>query len=80
MDLLKNAMPMLEDIFDALRQVKVFSILDLRFGYHEMPLREGDKVKTTFWGWFRKSLGLNRGQFGYGVPFRVFLCYVLYVS
>jgi hypothetical protein len=37
-------------IFDTLRHAKVFSTLDLWFGYHEMPLMEGDKVKTTFWG------------------------------
>jgi hypothetical protein len=24
--------------------------LDLCFGYHQLPLKEGDKVKTTFWG------------------------------
>jgi hypothetical protein len=24
--------------------------LDLGFGYHQLPLREGDKVKLTFWG------------------------------
>jgi hypothetical protein len=24
--------------------------LDLRFGYHQLPLKEGDKVNTTFWG------------------------------
>jgi hypothetical protein len=39
-----------EEIFDALRQVKVFSILDLRSSYHQLPLKEGDKIKTTFWG------------------------------
>jgi hypothetical protein len=26
-----------------------------------LPLKEGDKVKTTFWGWFRESLGLIGG-------------------
>jgi len=46
----KYAMSLLEEIFDALRQVKVFSTLDLRSSYHQLPLKEGDKVKTTFWG------------------------------
>jgi hypothetical protein len=23
--------------------------LDLKFGYHQLPLKEGDKVKITFW-------------------------------
>jgi hypothetical protein len=72
-------MPMSENIFDTLKQAKVFNILDIWYGYHLLPLREGDKVKTTIWGWFRESLGLDKGQFGYGVPFRVFLCYVLYM-
>jgi hypothetical protein len=43
-------MPLLEEIFDALSQAKVFITLDLRSGYHQLPLKEGDKVKTTFWG------------------------------
>jgi hypothetical protein len=38
----------MEEIFYALGQVKVFSALDLRFGYHQLPLREGDKVKPSF--------------------------------
>ncbi len=46
----KYAMLLPEEIFDALVQAKVFSTLDLRSNYHELPLREGDKVKTTFWG------------------------------
>jgi hypothetical protein len=46
----KYAMPLLEEIFYALNQAKVFSTLDLKFGYHHLSLREGDKVKTTFWG------------------------------
>jgi hypothetical protein len=50
MHLDKYAMPLLEEIFDALGQAKVSNTLDLRFGYQQLPLREGDKVKMTFWG------------------------------
>jgi len=49
MHLNKYAMPLLEKIFDALGQAKVFSTSDLRSGYHQLSLREGEKVKTTFW-------------------------------
>ena len=44
------AMPTLEEIFDAIGHSKVFSILDLRSGYHQLPIREVDKEKTAFWG------------------------------
>jgi hypothetical protein len=40
--------PLLENIFNTLGQAKDFSILDLRFGYCQMPLRKGGKVKATF--------------------------------
>ncbi len=46
----KYAMPLLEEIFDALGHAKVFSTLDLRSSYHQLPLKESDKVRTTFWG------------------------------
>jgi hypothetical protein len=29
---------------------KGFQYFGLKYGYHQLPLREGDKVKTTFWG------------------------------
>jgi hypothetical protein len=43
-------MPLLDEIFDALGQAKVFNTLDLKSSYHSLPLKEGDEVKTTFWG------------------------------
>ncbi len=46
----KYAMPLLEEIFDVLGQTKVFSTLDLIFGYQQLPLKEGDKVKMAIWG------------------------------
>jgi hypothetical protein len=32
----KYAMPLPEEIFDALGQAKIFNTLDLRFGYHQL--------------------------------------------
>jgi hypothetical protein len=46
----KYAMPTLEEIFDVVGHVKVYSTLDLRARYHQLPIREEDKAKTTFWG------------------------------
>jgi hypothetical protein len=46
----KYVMPLPEEIFDVHGQAKVFSTLDLKSGYHQLPLKEGDKVKTKFWG------------------------------
>jgi hypothetical protein len=40
----KYAMPLPKEIFDALGQAKVFNTLDLKYGYHQLPLKEGDKV------------------------------------
>jgi hypothetical protein len=38
----KYAMPLLEEIFNAFDQAKVFNTLELRFGYHQLPLNKGD--------------------------------------
>jgi hypothetical protein len=46
----KYGMPLWKEIFDALGQAKVFSTVDLRYGYHQLPLKVGNKVNTTFWG------------------------------
>lgn len=46
----RYAMPTPEEIFDAIGHARVFSTLDLRAGYHQLPIRVGDRQKTTFWG------------------------------
>jgi hypothetical protein len=44
----KYVVPLPEEIFDAFAQAKVFNTLDLRLNYHQLPLKEGDKIETTF--------------------------------
>jgi hypothetical protein len=41
--------PILKEIFDTFG-FRIFSTLDLCFGYHQLLLMKGDKVNTTFWG------------------------------
>ena len=46
----RYVMPTPEEIFDAVGHAKVFCTLDLRAGYNQLPVHEGDKPKTKFWG------------------------------
>ncbi|CAM6094210.1 unnamed protein product [Calypogeia fissa] len=46
----KYAMPSPEEIFDAVGHARVFSTLDLRAGYHLLPIWRPDRVKTALWG------------------------------
>ena len=41
-------LPLLEEMFDRLGGAKVFSKLDLKSGYWQMPMRQEDIKKTTF--------------------------------
>ena len=43
-------MSILDELFDAIGFFQVFRTLDLRSGYHQLPLFTGDRVKTTLWG------------------------------
>ena len=43
-------LPGIEDIFNAMGGAIIFSKLDLRSGYHQMPLQAEDRAKTAFWG------------------------------
>ena len=49
----KYPLPLPEELFDRLESAKVFSKIDLRLGYWQMPVKPGDVHKTAFktrWG------------------------------
>ena len=48
--MIKNRYPLLriDDLFDQLRGVRVYSKIDLHTGYHQLRVREADIHKTTF--------------------------------
>ena len=41
-------MPWIDDLFDQLREVRVYSMIDLHTGFHQLRVREADIPKTTF--------------------------------
>ena len=41
-------LPRIDDLFDQLQGMKVFSKIDLRSGYHQLKIRSEDVPKTAF--------------------------------
>jgi hypothetical protein len=44
----KYPLPRIDDIFDQLKDAKIFAKIDLRSGYHQVRIKEEDIRKTTF--------------------------------
>jgi hypothetical protein len=44
----KYSLPRIEDLFDEMRDARVFSKIDLRSGYHQMKIWPSDIPKTDF--------------------------------
>ena len=66
------ALPRIDQIFDYLSGAKYFSVLDMKSGYHQVPIKEEDMHKTAFtagplghWEFTRLPFGLTNSPATY---------------
>ena len=59
----RYTMPLPEQIFQDVHDCKFFSKIDLRAGFHQIPIAPEDQEKTTFW-WGNKTYSYVRMCFG----------------
>ena len=48
----KYPLPKIDDLFDQLKGESVFTKIDLRFGYHQLRIKDANVHKTTFRMWY----------------------------
>ena len=44
----KYPFPRIDNLFDQLKGAKVFSKIELRYGYHQLRIKEQDRQKNAF--------------------------------
>jgi hypothetical protein len=69
----KYPLPRIDDLFDQLKDAKIFSKIDLRLGYHRLRIKEEYITKTAFktrYGHYEFTVA----PFGFSNALVVFMC------